>query len=60
MKAGEVATGDGIVSQGIGVMQRRNSKRPTGTKLADVTLHLDDGTSHDQLERFRELLLSVM
>jgi hypothetical protein len=29
------------------------------TKLVDVTLHIDEGTSHDERERFRDLLLSM-
>jgi len=37
MKAGRVATGDGIVSQEIGVMQRLNSKRHTGTIQSNVS-----------------------
>ncbi|MGB5179230.1 MAG: ATP-binding protein [Gammaproteobacteria bacterium] len=29
------------------------------TKLAEVTLHIDESTSHDQREKFRDALLSM-
>ena len=29
------------------------------TKLADVTLHIDEDTSHDEREKFRDVLLSM-
>jgi hypothetical protein len=29
------------------------------TKLADVTLHIDEETSHDSREKFRDILLSM-
>ncbi len=30
-----------------------------GTKLAEVTLHIDESTSHDERESFRGVLLSM-
>ena len=29
------------------------------TKLAEVTLHIDEGISHDERERFRDVLLAM-
>jgi len=29
------------------------------TKLAEVTLHIDEGTSHDERENFRDTLLAM-
>ena len=29
------------------------------TKLSEVTLHVDEGTSHDEREKLRDLLLSM-
>jgi hypothetical protein len=29
------------------------------TKLAEVTLHIDEDTSHDERERFRDVLLAM-
>jgi hypothetical protein len=29
------------------------------TKLAEVTLHIDEGTSHDEREKFRDVLLAM-
>ena len=29
------------------------------TKIADVTLHIDEDTSHDEREKFRDVLLSM-
>ena len=30
-----------------------------GTKLAEVTLHIDEDTSHDERESFRDVLLAM-
>jgi hypothetical protein len=30
-----------------------------GTKLAEVTLHIDEGTTHDERENFRDVLLAM-
>jgi hypothetical protein len=29
------------------------------TKLAEVTFHIDEGTSHEEREKFRDVLLSM-
>ena len=30
-----------------------------GTKLAEVTVHIDENTSHDEREKFRDVLLAM-